>query len=211
MFSKEQKLNLLLGLFVAALIGANLLGTKIADFVFFQASVGILFVPILFLVTDIIEEVYGKEKTKQFVITGVIALIFMFALTTLAVVLNPVERFENNEAFVIIFGSSLRIMVASIIAFVLAQFHDIWAFNFWKEKTGGKYLWLRNNLSTIVSQFIDTTLFMFIAFYMITPKFDFWFIWALIIPYYLLKVLFAFFDTPLVYLGVTWLRGGKKD
>jgi len=67
-------------------------------------------------------------------------------------------------------------------------------------------LWLRNNLSTIVSQFIDSTVFMFVAFYALTPKFTVAFIFSLIIPYYLFKVAFAVLDTPFVYLGVKWLK-----
>ena len=97
-------------------------------------------------------------------------------------------------------------MVASLIAFLISQTHDVWAFNLWKEKTGGKYLWLRNNASTIVSQFLDTTVFMFIAFYQFTPKFTVPFIFSLIIPYWLFKVLFAIIDTPFIYLGVWWLK-----
>ena len=101
---------------------------------------------------------------------------------------------------------SFRIFIASIAAFLISQLHDIWAFNFWKQKTRGKHLWLRNNLSTIVSQLIDTTLFMFIAFYAVSPQFTIAYTFSLVIPYWILKVVFALFDTPFVYLGVWWLR-----
>ena len=84
--------------------------------------------------------------------------------------------------------------------------HDVISFDFWKNKTNGKMLWLRNNASTIVSQAIDSTLFMFIAFYGVSPKYDVAFIITLIIPYYVLKVLLAILDTPLVYAGVKWLK-----
>lgn len=103
----------------------------------------------------------------------------------------------------------MRIIIASITAFALAQFHDVWAFHFWKARTKGRFLWLRNNLSTIVSQAIDTFVFMMIAFYQITPKFTFEFVIALAIPFYLFKIAFAILDTPLVYLGVRWLRGSS--
>ena len=101
-------------------------------------------------------------------------------------------------------------MLASVIAFVFSQFHDVWSFHFWKRKTHGKFLWLRNNLSTSVSQLIDTILFMFIAFYKINPKFTVPFIISLIIPYYLFKIGFALIDTIFVYPGVWWLRGYRK-
>jgi len=209
MLTQEQKVQILLGVFIAALIAGNLLGTKIANLWIFIASVGIFMYPITFLVTDIVEDVFGKEKVKGFVIAGFISIVIVMLFTILSVLLPPASRYPSNEAFFEVFNPSIRIMIASLIAFLLAQYHDIWAFNFWKKKTKGRFLWLRNNLSTIVSQFIDTTVFMFIAFYMAAPTYTVDFIIALIIPYYLLKVLVAICDTPFVYLGVWWLKGEK--
>jgi len=207
--SQETKTDILIALFIGALVAANLLGSKITTLFGIAVSVGIFAFPITFLVTDIIEEVHGKEKTKNLVIGGVITLVFLFILVLISTALPPAGRYDNNEAYLSVFGSSLRIIVASLIAFTLSQTHDIWAFNFWKEKTKGKYLWLRNNASTWVSQFIDSTIFMFIAFYLVTPKFDVPFLFSLIIPYWLFKVAFAALDTPLVYLGVKWLKSKK--
>ena len=205
----EKRTNVLLGLFVGCLIAANLIGLKVADFYFFDASVGILAFPILFLITDIVEEVHGKAKTKEFVFIGMIVLLIVLVITALAVLLPFAQRSLVKEEYTTIFGTTLRIFIASIIAFVISQLHDVWSFNFWKEKTKGKHLWLRNNLSTIVSAFIDTTLFMFIAFYAISSKFTAIYIFELIIPYWLVKVLFALGDTPFCYLGVRWLKASK--
>ncbi len=208
MLSVEKKTNFLLALFVGCLITANLIGLKIADFGLFEASVGILVFPILFLITDIVEEVHGKEKAKEFVYAGLGVLVIVLFVTAIAVLLPAAERsFVSDEEYANIFGTTLRIFAASIIGFFFSQMHDVWAFNFWKKKTGGKFLWLRNNASTIISQFIDTTLFMFIAFYAVSPKFTADYIFVLIIPYWLIKVMFALFDTPFCYLGVKWLRG----
>ena len=209
-FNIEIKTNILLGIFVGSLIAANLIGLKIADFGIFQASVGILLFPILFLVTDIIEEVHGKKKAQEFVLIGFITLIIILIVTVIAVALPFAERSLVKEEYTLIFSTTIRIFIASITAFIVAQFHDVWAFNFWKQKTKGKHLWIRNNLSTIVSQFLDTTLFMFIAFYNISPKFNVEYVFTLIIPYWLVKVLFAIFDTPFCYLGVKWLQISNK-
>ena len=215
-----EKTNILLGLFVGALVAANLIGLKVANFVIFEASVGILLFPILFLITDIIEEVHGKKKAKEFVLIGFITLLVVLVVTAIAVLLPFAERSLVKESYTQIFGTTIRIFIASITAFLIAQLHDVWAFNFWKERTKGKHLWLRNNLSTIVSQFIDTTLFMFIAFYGVTlnsmfdpvnSNFTVMYLFELIIPYWLVKVLFALFDTPFCYLGVRWLKKSKKD
>ncbi len=217
-YTIEFKTNILFGLFIGSLIAANLIGLKVASFGIFEASVGILLFPILFLVTDIIEEVHGKQKTKELVIIGFITLLIVLIVTIIAVQLPFAERSLVKEEYTQIFGTTIRIFIASITAFLIAQLHDVWAFNFWKQKTKGKHLWLRNNLSTIVSTFIDTTLFMFIAFFGLTlvswfdpatSKFTVLYLFELIIPYWLIKVLFAIFDTPFCYLGVRWLRGKK--
>jgi len=208
--SVERKTDFLLGLFVACLVAANLIGLKVASFVFFEASVGILAFPILFLITDIVAEVHGKQRAKEFVYVGLATLVVVLFMTALAVLLPAAERsFVSDAEYAKIFGTTLRIFAASIIGFFFSQMHDVWAFEFWKKKTKGKFLWFRNNASTIVSQFLDTTLFMFIAFYGLSPKFTVSYVFALIIPYWLIKVLFAVFDTPFCYLGVKWLRGKK--
>ncbi|MFA7681782.1 MAG: queuosine precursor transporter [Candidatus Peribacteraceae bacterium] len=202
------RLHVLFGVFIALMIGMNLLGNKVTTIIGISVSVGIFMVPLTFLITDIVEEVYGQEVVKHFIISGVIAIVMTFIYTGFFVWLEPNARFSYNEEYRIVFGSSMRIMVASVIAFALSQFHDIWAFAYWKRKTNGKFLWIRNNLSTWVSQAIDTLVFMMIAFYHMTDKFTFAFIIQLSIPYYLFKLVFAILDTPFVYLGVTWLKKG---
>lgn len=207
-FNLENKTSLLKGVFIASLISANLLGTKIAKLWIVDFSVGILAYPITFLITDVLEEVHGRRTVEQLVVTGCLSLIFVLVLTVVSVSLPYAERSFVKGEYAKVFGISIRIIIASIVAFLLSQFHDIWAFNFWKEKTKGKFLWLRNNFSTITSQFLDTIIFMFIAFYHVSPKFTVAYILTLALPYWLLKVLVALFDTPFVYLGVYWL---KKD
>ena len=207
----NMRLSILFGLFIGLLVGMNLLGVKIVTLLGVSVSVGIFMMPLTFLITDIVEEVHGKNVTKQFVITGILVLLVTFLFTASFVSLAPHERFAlNNDAYTTIFGASIRIMLASLIAFTISQAHDMWAFNFWKKKTNGKFLWLRNNFSTYISQAIDTFIFMMIAFYMETPRFDFAFIISLSIPYYLFKIVFATLDTPLVYLGVWWLKKAEK-
>ena len=202
----DYKLMLLLSLFSGLLIGMNLLGGKLTTIFGITTSVGIFMVPLTFLITDMVAEVYGKETAKWFVYTGVITLLITLAYIVFFVWLAPAERFSHNEEYKTVFGLSVRMTIASIVAFVISQTHDILAFEYWKKRTSGKMLWLRNNASTIVSQMLDTIIFMVIAFYHITPKFTFAFIVTLAIPYYLFKVAFAIIDTPFVYAGVKWLK-----
>ncbi|MBT6691162.1 queuosine precursor transporter [Candidatus Parcubacteria bacterium] len=209
--SVGRKIILMQIIFVTSIILANIVGIKIINVFSLNVSMGIWLIPITFLITDVLAEVKGRKFVSNLIWSTAIALIFSFLFIQLSILIAPAERFaENNPAFVTIFKNSSRMFIASVIAFIISQFHDIWAFEFWKKKTKGKYLWLRNNLSTIVSQFIDTTIFIFIAFYQMTPKFDFAFMWQLILPYYTLKVILAIIDTPFAYLGIRWLKG-KED
>ncbi len=204
--TQEYKINLLLCIFVTMLVGMNLLGTKVVTILGISTSVAIFMYPITFLITDIIEEVFGPKLARQFVGVGIVAIVLTMIFATIFVALPPAERYVSNDAYTTVFTQSLRIGIASVIAFIVAQFHDVWAFNFWKTKTNGRFLWLRNNASTMISQGIDTFLFMFIAFYQVAPKFTVGFILTIALPYYLLKIAMAALDTPFVYLGTWWLK-----
>ncbi len=202
--------------FVGTIVAANLMGTKVIPFFTvagfeFTGSVGIFLFPLSFLVTDIMAEIWGGRAVRSLIGATVTILITIMAVTTLATILPPAERFAGtNEAYNTVFRSSLRITAASIVAFTLSQTHDVWAFELWKRLTRGRMLWLRNNLSTMVSQFIDTVVFMLIAFWMVGDRFTLGYVLgSMMPPYYLLKVLMALLDTPFVYLGVRILRGEK--
>lgn len=204
--SQDNKVLFLQALFITSLMLANIMGAKIYNLGPITVSVTIWLMPLTFLITDILEEVKGKTIANNLVWTTAAVLLFSYLFIQWAVWVTPAERYTSNEAFVSIFQNSARFFLASIVAFLISQMHNIWSFNFWKEKTHGKFLWLRNNLSTIVSQFIDTVIFMFLAFYHIAPKFDAAFVWQLILPYYALKLILSLIDTPFVYLGVRWLK-----
>jgi queuosine precursor transporter len=201
---------MLLALFVGSMVLVNTIGTKITSIAGIRVSVGIFFMPLLFLITDIVGEVHGRERAGSFVRTASGILIFSFAMVFLSIRMTPNATWGLQEEYALIFGSSLRMTFASIISFIISQSVDVTAFAFWKRVTRGRYLWLRNNLSTIFSQFIDTVIFMFIAFYRINPSYTAGFIFSLIIPYWLFKVLFALLDTPLCYIGVRWLKSERK-
>lgn len=202
----DQKVSILSSVFVAALVAANLMGSKIITILGVSASVGIFAFPLTYMISDTITEVLGKRRANQMVYGALAAQAVIFIILAIAIILPPASRFTNNDSYVAIFGNSLRIIVASLTAFALGQINDIFSFSWLKEKTSGKMLWLRTNLSTAFGQFIDTTVFMFIAFYHFTPKYDAAFIFSLIIPYWGLKILYSIVDTPIVYGLVAWLR-----
>jgi len=202
-----QKMDFLLALYIASIVSAELLGSKVFTIFGINASVAIFAWPITFSVNDIVTEVYGKDRARSFIQTGFIILVCLFCYTFLATLLPPAKRFEmSNEFYVNVFRSSLRIIIASLTAFWLSERLDVVLFSRIKERFGKKNLWFRNNLSNFISQFIDTSLFMMFAFYV--PG-NFGFIISLIIPYWLLKCGFSIIETPFTYLGVSWLKNEK--
>ena len=202
------KLLTLISVFVGMLVGMNLLGGKIISIFGVSASVAVFIVPLAFAITDISTELYGRSFSRKLTFAGMFTLLILMVYSVVFVSLEPNARYTRDEAYRTIFGSSLRIMLASITAFGLAQLQDIFIFERIRRMTKGKYLWLRTNASTFASELVDTTVFMFIAFYMVSPKFDALFVVKMIIPYLLLKIVFAVLITPLVYGGVRFLKGG---
>jgi uncharacterized integral membrane protein (TIGR00697 family) len=201
----DYKTQLLLTMFISCLLLGNLLGSKLIEIFGIVTSVGLFGYPPTFLITDIVEEVRGKDATKIFVHAGFLSLCIAIFFIFVSTGLPPSPLYPHNEAYKYVFSNSVRMILASMTAFFISQYHDIWAFNFWKQKTNGKHLWLRNNFSTIVSQLLDSIVFMFIAFYRVTPEIDVAAVFSMILPLWALKVIFALIDTPFVYLGVRWL------
>lgn len=208
--TKSFKINLLLALFTTVIIVVNFAGSKTTTiFNGINFSIGLVLFPLTFFIMDAVSEVYGKAKSREFMTIGLVCQIVALLFILFAVNVPPSSRFaESNPAYVATFGTSIRIILASLIAYLLAQLGEIFTFFFIKEKTKERLLWLRSDISTTVSQTIDTFVFMFLAFYQLTPKYDFWFVVSISIPYLLLKLVLAWAGTPLVYLLVWWL---KKD
>ena len=195
-------------------------GNQPLSYAFFNTisvSVGILTVPLMFLVVDIVHEVWGKKASKQLINVGVISMLIMIGITWISVNL-PVSRFAGvpkdqlemyTTAYNGFFSVSIRMAVASILAFYLSQLSDILVFHFWRKQTKGKLYWLRKNVSTFISEMVDSTIFMFVAFYDPT-NFPAGLVVKLILPYYIFKALFSLLDTPFAYLGIWWARRGEK-
>jgi len=155
------------GLFITSLVVSNLIFQKFFYWrpfeisVFgnqlFELSVGILPYPITFLITDLISEIYGKKKANQVVIAGIFASFFSMGILWVANIVPALENSPIDDAtFQDVFALSPVAVLASMMAYLSAQFVDIRLYHFWKKLTQGRMLWLRNNFSTFSSQFIDT-------------------------------------------------------
>lgn len=223
---KGAALNLYLvlaALFIAALVGGNLMFQKfffwsplgflqgsaepgsiwddITSFTF-EISVGIIPYPATFLITDLISEIYGRKRANRVVIAGLIATVFVFLMVLLsnwapATEWSPV----NDRQFEHVFGLTGVAVAASMVAYLLAQFVDIRIFHFWKRLTKGKHLWLRNNFSTITSQLVDTSAVL--ALLCVFGAIEWGLFWGLLFNGFLFKVLVALFDTPIFY-AASW-------
>jgi queuosine precursor transporter len=177
-----------------------------------NASVAIFTLPIVFSINDIISEVYGKERARSVVRSGLVIVAFIFLFSLLTTSLPPSMRFQPKEAaYDTIFGMSARFAFASLTAFTIAEFLDIYIFSKIREKLGKSKLWLRTNASNVISQFIDTVVFITLAFYALDQSFaqNFPFLAGIILPYWLLKCFMSVIETPFVYLGVKWLKTDK--
>lgn len=191
----QQNLMLLNGIFIATLIVANIVSAKVVSFWGLVIPAAIVAYPLTFLMTDVIGEIWGKEEANRTVKLGLICQLLSLVLIGLAIAL-PVAPFADNQAeFQSIMGQSFRVVGASLVAYMIAQFNDVLIFHKLKEKTNGKHKWLRNNLSTMTSQLIDTAIFITIAFIGTVPN-----IWVMIFSQYLIKFVYALIDTPFFYL-----------
>lgn len=209
--SQAQLIYLVLAsLFIASLVTSNLIFQKFFywepfNLFRFEVSVGILPYPITFLITDILSEIYGKKKANQVVVAGIFASFFSMLIILVADYAPAIDNSPiGDETFTKVFGLSPLAVLASMLAYLAAQFIDIRIFHFWKKLTKGKHLWLRNNFSTFLSQFIDTfTVLFLLSSFKILP----WSIFgSLLLSGFLFKVIIAALDTPVLYAVVYWFR-----
>ncbi|MBN2656264.1 MAG: queuosine precursor transporter [Spirochaetales bacterium] len=196
-----------LGLFIwipIATIVANVQVLKTVDIFSITATLGNIVYATSFLVTDILSENYGRREASRAVKVGFFSLIAMTVLMYIALKFNPSADDFAQESLQTIFGIMPRIALASLTAYLLSQFHDIWMYNLIKKKfPAERFIWLRNNGSTMLSQLIDTTVFCFIAF---TGLFPWNIFWQIFWTTYLLKWVVAAADTPFIYIASYWHR-----
>ncbi len=200
---KEFSFVILTAIFGGSLAISQVLASKIVALGGIYVPAGVLGYAVTFSITDVISEVWGKDYARRVMLAGLASLGFVFLIVWLAVILPAAPFWTEEKAFMSILGiqrGAGRIMLASVAAYLVSQSHDIWAFHFWGKLTRGKHLWLRNNASTLVSQAIDTCLFILLAFYGLFP------LLGLMLGQYLAKLVIALLDTPVVYGLVYLLR-----
>jgi hypothetical protein len=208
------------GIFLGALVVTNVIAGKL--FVLFGAplSCGIIAYPATFLATDLVSEIYGRERATPLVKVGFLVSVFVTAVVVIATLAPPHEHTIVDQAsFRTVFGVTPGIVFGSMCAYLAAQLVDVHLFEFWRNLTQGKHLWLRNNASTLFSQLVDTILVVVILL-AVWPRIDgnpetaalgWGPIVQMIVGQYFFKAAVALLDTPLFYAGVALLRRWIDD
>ncbi len=203
-----KKVLIALTLYLGSLFAANTLGLKIAPFIFgLHVSTAVFSIPFVFLTTDVIGEVYGKQMARFFVRCGFFAtaLFLLYSLISLALPWDPAGEWVH-KSYDTVFGVSMRIAIASLVAFAVGEFQDVYVFFFVRAKIGERFFWLRSLVSNVWSQLLDSVLFMVIAFYGVYSNDA---LIKIIVTWWLFKVAMGFLYTPLSYLGLRVLRDSR--
>ena len=208
---KEKLFLFLSSIFLTSLVVGNIIGTtKFVNVFSLTVPAGTLAYPFTFLATDLICELYGKKRAQILVWVGFAMNFFMLGLMMLGHYLKDASGISGaTSTFESVYEFMIGNVIASMIAYLIAQSVDVKLFHFWKNLTKGKHLWLRNNLSTVVSQLADTTAIMtilYLANNLGTSIQSIGDLVGLIFASYIFKVFVALFDTPLFYIGVWALK-----
>ncbi|TCK59500.1 queuosine precursor transporter [Seleniivibrio woodruffii] len=200
----DRSLAILTAVFISSLTIASVLASKIITIAGVVVPAGILAYSVTFVISDTITEIWGRKTANNVVIGGFFSLVIVAVLIQISIALPSAPFWQNQDAYSSVLSTSARIIFASLVAYLISQYNDVWLFHLIKTKTGQKHLWLRNNLSTAMSQLLDSVIFILIAFYGTMP------VVPLILGQWLIKLVIALVDTPIVYLMVHLLRHKRQ-
>jgi hypothetical protein len=195
-------------LFATCLIVANIIAVKLVSIGGWVVPAGVIAYPLTFLFTDVITELYGRKIASRVIWVGFGVSVLMVILVFSGGLLPPAPFWEGQSAYESILSMVPRITLASMIAYLVSQHHDVFAFHFWRQKTKGRFLWLRNNASTMVSQALDTGIFITIAFWGTVPTGT---LTNMLYSQYITKLVIAAVDTPFCYILIGLLREKVKQ
>lgn len=205
----------LAGLFITNAVTAELISNKliqvpVAFSLFgkelgpFTTIVGILPWPIVFIITDLMNEFYGHKSVRRVSWITAILIAYCFIIVGVSLSIPAVEikgsKLATNQAYNLVFGQAQSVIVGSIIAFLVSQLLDAYVFHWVKNKTGNRFIWLRSTGSTLVSQLIDSYIVLYIGF-VLPGSMKFSDFMTIAPTNYVLKILIAVSLTPLIYLG----------
>ena len=200
MFRLFGKKGLFATIVVAAVL-SNIQVVKLVDIFGFTNAIGNVTYASIFFATDMLSEIYGKKEARKGVWLGFASIIIMAVYMQLLLLFKPSQFDIMQPHLKAIFSLTPRIALGSVIAYLISQNIDVTLFHFWKKLTKGRFLWLRNNGSTMISQFVDSVVFITIAFWGVFPIHVFV---SILLSCYFLKWLIAAIDTGFIYWGRSW-------
>jgi uncharacterized integral membrane protein (TIGR00697 family) len=202
------------GLYASILISlllANLQGPKLTVIFGLQTSMGVILYSSIYFATDLLSERYGRQEANRAVMIGFVISVIFIVMTSISLMFMPSTQpktaafaLEIHQATSSLFNFSPRFVFGSLLAYFISQHFDVWIYHVIKLKTQGRHLWLRNNLSTLLSQAIDTLIYGVVVWWGIV---DFVTAMQLALAKYMFKVIIALADTPFLY----WARSWKMD
>lgn len=213
--------------FAVTLVLTNIIGTKLFDLFPdggpawinggepITLTAGIVTYPFTFFLTDVVSEIWGRRRADLMVVLGFVASLFMLAVIQVGVWLPPSELwapprgYEGLGAMQVAYGATFYnpriLLLASMTAYLVAQLLDVRLYHFWWRRTQGRAMWIRNNGSTMISQLADTIIVNSI-FLRWGLGMEWETIGSIIVWVYICKMIMAWCDTPLIYLGCSTLR-----
>lgn len=207
--SKSYKhLDAIAALFVAVLLISNVASTKIVELAHFTIDGGTILFPLSYIFSDILTEVYGYSRSRKVIWLGFLSAFLMSLTFSIVGALPPASDWKYQDAYERILGSTPRIFVASLVAYLAGEFCNSFILAKLKIITQGRWLWTRTIGSTIVGQILDTTLFIAIAFTGVVPNNV---LLMLIVSNYLFKCGIEIAFTPLTYWITGWLKRQEQE
>jgi len=187
----------------------NLQGPKLVYVFGMNTSLGVILYSGIYFATDLLSERYGKREANRAVMIGFAANIVVVIVMTLSLLFVPTPVGEKTSklaadahgALSFLFGFTPRFVLGSMLAYLVSQRHDVWFFHMLKKATRGRHLWLRNTLSTAVSQAIDTTIYSLVVWWALL---DLGTAIELALFKYVFKLVIAVLDTPFIYWARAW-------
>ncbi|MDD4319368.1 MAG: queuosine precursor transporter [Candidatus Peribacteraceae bacterium] len=205
----DRPLLIAFTIYLTALFASNTVGIKIMPFLFgTHLSTAIFAFPVVFLMTDVVGEVYGKAHARAFVRMGFYSILLFLFFNYLSNILPVSPDFRTPDEYKAIFGLSFRFTLASLVAFIVGEYQDVYTFFFIRGKIGSRFFWLRSLLSNMWGQMFDTVIWYAIALGGYYPT-DV--LIRLMIPWWLFKVAMGLLYTPLSYGGIALLRRAGEN
>lgn len=193
---------------VISLLLANLQGPKLTEIFGLQTSMGVILYSSIYFATDLLSERYGKAEATRAVMIGFVVSVAIIVMISLSLLYLPSAAPDTaafaqsvHEATATLFSFTPRFVFGSLLAYLISQRFDVWVFHVIKEKTQGRHLWLRNNVSTMLSQAIDTVIYGVVVWWGVV---EFEVAMQLALAKYFFKLIIAAVDTPFIYLARDW-------